>query len=225
MLGDSDGQFPRGGTNADEDHNSLNSLHRFPSRVNLNAGVSCLRIANKRCRTRFMHGAQTREKEVMYQKLAAYCFVALLVAVASVSQTFAGQVFFIGEDNGNLDEMCHESYADDNYYWENGDYTALGGLNWTSGMEPWEDDTSAAPDPAIGIERAWTSGDPIINVFFQLDASEADPASEFTFEIDVYGSDGGKATDFEFSMNGNVFYTGTGITPGTNGTVACSITT
>ena len=115
-------------------------------------------------------------------------------------------VFYIGVDNGNQGEFDHEDNADDHYYWEDGDYSALGtgGANWSSGQEPW-----SGGDGTIGFDRALLVNDPINYIYFQLEGLEAAADAQFSFISDMREPNG--THDLAFYMNGVLFHTETGI--------------
>ncbi len=116
------------------------------------------------------------------------------------------QVFYIGNNNNSASEFDHEGYADDHYYWENGDYSGLGtgGGVWTAGQEIWN-----GGDSINGFERALVTSDPSENIYFQLDWDEAGIGAEFTFVADIIQPSG--LHDLTFSMNGVPFHTETNI--------------
>lgn len=125
----------------------------------------------------------------------------------------ADPVFYIGIDNGNQGEFENEGQADDHYYWENGNYSALGtgGGAWAGGQEIWK---NSVADP-LGFERALTHADTLEHIYFQLSVPEGSPGAEFTFNADLISLAGGSSHDLDFSMNGNVFQSVTGITSNT----------
>ncbi len=114
-------------------------------------------------------------------------------------------IWQFGEDNNSTGEFEQEigditSY----YYFENGDYTSLGGENWTNGQEPLNNGISTDD---LGFERSVTSGDPIFNIFFQLDENElSSPETKFTFFIELFQPNEGSSHDIAFHLNGNTFY-------------------
>ena len=126
-------------------------------------------------------------------------------------------VFYIGVNNGNNSDFDHENAADDHYYWEDGNYSALGtgGGTWSEGrMEIWRDD--GGPE---GFDRAVLAGDPINHIYFQLDTLEAAGDAQFSFVSDMVQTNGNH--DLAFSMNGNLFHTVTNIG---NGPIADTFT-
>ena len=115
------------------------------------------------------------------------------------------QVFYIGVDNGNNSDFDHENNADDHYYWENGDYSGLGGANWSGGQEPW-----SGGDGVTGFDRALLTADPVNYIYFQLEGLEAAADAQFSFISDMVAASGSDH-DLEFYMNGILFHTETDI--------------
>ncbi|MGI8603808.1 MAG: hypothetical protein ACR2OZ_12540 [Verrucomicrobiales bacterium] len=141
--------------------------------------------------------------------------VVLLVSVQPALAQFQ-TVFLIGAepDNNSQAEFEQENASLANYYWENGDYSVagLGGVNWTTGMEPW---INAAAD--LGFPRALTSGHLQTNIFFQLDATEAGPNQPLRLTLDLIGLKANTTHDLEARLNTNAtpFWTATGIATNT----------
>ncbi len=67
------------------------------------------------------------------------------------------------------------------------------------------------PANAIGFERALTAGDPIMHIYFQLDADEADAGTSFNFEADFIQGEDPSSHDLEFRLNGVTFHSQAGV--------------
>jgi len=119
-------------------------------------------------------------------------------------------LWLIGVDDSSQAEFEHENDGDDFFYVEDGDYTGSNpaGELWNSGPESWNDGT---PANAIGFERALTAGDPIMHIYFQLDADEADAGTNFNFEADFIQGEDPSSHDLEFRLNGVTFHSQTGV--------------
>jgi hypothetical protein len=146
--------------------------------------------------------------------VAALGFLAVVHQARAQLQT----VFMIGTDNGATSEFEQEAAALNNYYWENGDYSVagLGGVNWTSGMEPW---INGAAD--VGFPRALTSGYLQTNIFFNLDGTEAGPNQPLRLTLDLTGLKANTTHDLEARLNTSAapFWTASGIAADTVVTV------
>ena len=190
----------------------------------------------------------------MHLRQATLAALALALPLSSPAAT----VFYIGTNNGSTSEFEQEGSTrnDRNYYWENGDFSTItglngAGLNWTTGMEIWQDPRTthggvddpydisnpghtagqhASLDDAqtlAGFPRAITNGWTTNNIFFLLDPTEVGPGMQLVFELDISGGGfGATATetlhDLEFTLNGDVFLTLTGVTS-TTGLITATI--
>lgn len=125
-------------------------------------------------------------------------------------------VFQIGADDNNQAEFEQEADAFNNpqYYMHNGDYTSIigkagaGGV-WNAGQEILSDgaDSAATTD---GFPRALVPSRPVIDIFFQLDASAAaSPALQFETTLFWLGAD--SVHDVTFYLNDTPFFTQDGI--------------
>lgn len=118
-------------------------------------------------------------------------------------------VFLIGTDNATQSEFEQENAALAHYYWENGNYSALGGENWASGQEVWNNGVAG---DALGFPRAFTTGYTQTNVYFQLAAAEAAPNQPVRITLDLIALGGGSVHDLDVRLNaGAPFAAQTGI--------------
>lgn len=129
-----------------------------------------------------------------------------IIACCSVATTLAHaqfqDVFLIGTDNGSGLEFEVQTASLVDYYWENDNYTALPGLNWTSDMEPWD---NAIAGDALGFPRALTQPGGVntqTNIFFHLDANEAKPGQPMRLTVDLINPQVGTTHDLDVRLNG-----------------------
>ncbi|MGK0185913.1 MAG: hypothetical protein ACI9R3_001696 [Verrucomicrobiales bacterium] len=120
------------------------------------------------------------------------------------------QLWQIGNDDGGQSEFDHEAEADAFFYVEDGDYSETSpddgvrfGELWDRGPELWRDGTA---EDGIGFRRALNDSAFDINIFFQLDAAEANPASIFTFSVEFRAPEATSTHDIDLSMNGVLFH-------------------
>jgi hypothetical protein len=122
----------------------------------------------------------------------------------------------LGDDETTTftDEFEQENGGDidDDYYFENGDYTGLtstAGI-WSSGQEILRNGTNT---DAEGLPRAVTHVGTIFHILFQLDASEANAANSFTYQTDLVGARSDSTSEVTFSLNGNPFFVQPAVSP------------
>ena len=134
----------------------------------------------------------------LYTLSRAFAAFALLssLAVPAAAQSFS--IFNIG--GTNLAFTDDDGLAD--FYWENGDYTGFGRQNWRDGREPFE-----LKSGTLGFPRSLNNDLESIEIYFQLDAAEADPAAVLTFRalVDSVREELGMPSthDIEVLLNGN----------------------
>lgn len=130
-------------------------------------------------------------------------------AMVTVTVNTFTRLWIIGDDDGDQDEFEIENQADDFFYLEDGDYTGLtpAGAVWTMGPEPW----SVPLDADLGFERALTEADPDVNIYFQLDAGQANSGTTFLVNCEFADAEVGSMHDIEFRMNGTTFHSEPGV--------------
>lgn len=118
-------------------------------------------------------------------------------------------VFMIGTDNGSQSDFEQENGNLAHYYFETGDYTSVGGENWTTGQETLN---NAVAGDTLGFPRALTSGYTQTNIYFRLDANEAGPNQPIRLTLDLFSLGGGSVHDLDVRVNGSApFASRTGI--------------
>jgi hypothetical protein len=145
-------------------------------------------------------------------KFPIFIYAALLVSASPVfSQTFT-DLWYLGVENGNQSDFEQEVALNQDYYFENGDYTGLfpPGQNWTAGMEPLTDGIGGN---AIGFPRAVTSGVTMNHIYFQLSGSEADAAAVFRYKTKAQAPAEGSTNDLSFKVNGTEVHAEPGVGP------------
>ena len=93
-------------------------------------------------------------------------FASLVLAFGTgfVARAAFTPTWTVGTDNGNQSEFEIEGSAGDNFYLENGNYTALGGIVWTRGREP----DSVAVDPYGSESPDFIVGDHFIETWCSM---------------------------------------------------------
>lgn len=151
---------------------------------------------------------------------------AIAPADPALAATAWRTLFSVGYYNATASEFEQESGAYNNpaFYTAPGDYSATPGMAglgqvW-DGPEPevWQDgplstDWDDTPDgfPRAVIKSDW--GRPTIDLFFQADAAAA--AGTAIFNTKLFGLGAASSHDLEFYLNGEAFFTQTGITADT----------
>ncbi|HWB02100.1 MAG TPA: hypothetical protein VG796_03685 [Verrucomicrobiales bacterium] len=130
--------------------------------------------------------------------LAALFGLSLLVSSARAQFQ---SVFMIGQDNATQTEFEQETASLIDYYWENDNYATVGGLNWSSGMEPWN---NAIAGDTVGFPRALLhpgTSNTQTNIFFHLDAAEAGPNQPLRLTLDIIGLKANTTHDLDVRLN------------------------
>lgn len=144
------------------------------------------------------------------------CLACACLAFALSTSTASAQLtdlWIIGADDTNVGDFEHENDGDDFFYVEDGDYTSTNpaGILWTTGPEPWNDGVAGNE---IGFQRALVDGNGTINIYFQLDADEAEAGTTFRFDVEFFDGPEPNSHDIELRMNGTPFHTQTVVTDG-----------
>ena len=120
----------------------------------------------------------------------------------------------LGENNDSTVDFEQESSGMEEFYVENGDYGDLGGLDWTLGPEPLNDDSFGDP----GFPRSVTVGFTEFTIFFQIPDGLVDAPSELEFYIELIlprtVDDLVSEHDLEFYMNDTIFGEAQGVSSG-----------
>jgi hypothetical protein len=141
-------------------------------------------------------------------------FILGLALLALPARGAFQNVFMLGTDNASQADFEQENGNLAHYYFENGNYTSLGGQDWVSGQEVLN---NAVAGDTIGFPRALTSGYTQTNIYFNLDAAEAGPNQPIRLTLDIFGLGGGSVHDLDVRLNGAApFATRTGIAGDTN---------
>lgn len=132
----------------------------------------------------------------------------LLLCLGSAKAQFQ-TVFLIGSDNAAITEFEQENPILQDYYWSSGDFTSLGGLNWTSGQETWN---SGNATDTFGFPRSLATSHAQTDIYFSLTSLQAGPNQPLRFTFDLFGLKPNTTSDLEASLNGNpVFWSESGI--------------
>lgn len=152
----------------------------------------------------------------------------LILAAGSVfcaKASAATQLFQIGTfDNTQLEfEQESGAYNDPQYYYEAGNYSTIvaqsisgAAVNYAGGQEILL--TTPLNDPELlGMPRALVPDRPVVDIFFQMDATEASSTSlEFTTTLMALGNNGsgevgyvGSSHNLTFYLNGQAFHSDT----------------
>lgn len=132
----------------------------------------------------------------------------LLLTLGSARAQFQS-VFLIGSDNATTSEFEQENPLLKDYYWSSGDFTSLGGLNWSTGQETWN---SGNATDTLGFPRALTTSHNQTDIYFSLTSLQAGPNQPLRFTFDLIGLKANTTSDLEASLNGNpVFWSESGI--------------
>jgi hypothetical protein len=132
----------------------------------------------------------------------------VLFVLLACCSTFASSVplWVVGIDNDLTDDMEHEGDADDLFYVDPGDYTGVNGYGAGSGFYDLPGavaiSAEALIDPnstTIGFERAVTLSDPVINMYFQLNAVSAASNARYQLNVETLVS---TDNNLEFAVNG-----------------------
>ncbi len=135
--------------------------------------------------------------------------IALVLLCLGSARAQFQTVFLIGSDNAATSEFEQENPILQDYYWSSGDFTSLGGLNWTTGQETWN---SGNATDTLGFPRALTSSHSQTDIYFSLTSLQAGPNQPLRFTFDLFGLKANTTSDLEASLNGNpVFWSESGI--------------
>ena len=135
-------------------------------------------------------------KSFLFTAFAALLFMSL--PARAQFQT----VFMIGADNATQSEFEQESGTLVDYYWENANYTTVGGQNWSGGQEAWN---NAVAGDTIGFPRALLhpgSANTQTNIYFNLDANEAGANQPLRLTLDLFSLKANTTHDLDVRLNG-----------------------
>jgi len=147
--------------------------------------------------------------------------LAILLVVSLIGNSAAAAVLWtIGSNNDSTTDFESESGGDDLFYKHAGDYTGTYGYDTTLGTYTLPGANRATAEALIdagsateGFERAMTTSDRAINVYFQLGSQDVVPGARYRFDLE-YDGQSGDGHDVTYAMNGQVFATTTGIALG-----------
>ncbi|MEZ5304960.1 MAG: hypothetical protein R3F11_30575 [Verrucomicrobiales bacterium] len=138
---------------------------------------------------------------------------ATLLLLAAGARAAYQEKFMIGIDNNTQSEFEQENGSAAHYYYEDGDYTSVGGANWTGGQEILNN--GAPGDP--GFPRALTSSFTQFHIYFQLTAAEAAQFQPIRLSFDLLGLKANTTHDVEASFNGAApFWSAQGVAANTH---------
>jgi len=135
--------------------------------------------------------------------------ILLLASGLAVLSCPADLVFMIGNDDAASPfqaELEQETGLpiDDDYYYENGDYTGLTATsgNWTGGQELLRNGTNT---DAIGMPRAVTTGATTFHIHFQLSAAEV-AMNSLVYRTELVAAKSLTTSEITFRMNNQPLY-------------------
>ena len=139
------------------------------------------------------------------------CLAAFGCLTSAVFGQYA-QKFMLGTDNATTTEFEQEGAAMVDYYFENGNYTTLGGANWSGGQESLNNGVAG---DATGFPRALLhpgTANTQVNIYFTLTAAQAAANQPVRLTLDLFSLKANTTHDLDVRCNAaNPFAAQTGI--------------